>query len=94
MQSVRYNAVPGLPLSDGHGLALSKEAVMASFSWTYSLLLLCAIILWFVPLYTILGKIGWRRGWACVAIFPPAAMVLLWCIAFGRWRSGEARSSL
>lgn len=66
---------------------------MVSFSWAYTLFLLGAIILWFVPLHVILGKIGWPRGWAFVAIFPPAAMVLLWCIAFGRWRVGPARPS-
>lgn len=67
---------------------------MVSFSWTYTLVLFCAIVIWFVPLHTILGKIGWSRGWAFVAIFPPAAMVLLWCIAFGRWHMRDTGRAL
>ena len=41
--------------------------------------------IWIVPLYKILGRIGWARGWSFVALFPPFGMVLLWCIALGRW---------
>lgn len=47
-------------------------------------------IVWIVPLYKILGRIGFARGWALVALFPPAGMVLLWTIAFIRWRITDA----
>jgi len=59
-----------------------------------ALALRCVIVIWFVSLHFILGKIGWPSGWAFVAIFPPAAMVLLWCIAFGRWHARPATSNL
>lgn len=44
---------------------------------------------WIIPLYKILGRIGWSQGWAVVALLPPLAMVLLWCIAFRKWNSVE-----
>lgn len=42
---------------------------------------------WGIPLYAIFGRIGWSRAWAFLALIPPLAIVLLWCIAFGRWNS-------
>jgi hypothetical protein len=52
-------------------------------------LIVLAVIaaIWGIPLYAILGRIGWSRGWTFVALVPPLAMVLLWAIAFGRWNS-------
>lgn len=41
---------------------------------------------WIVPLYKILGRVGLARGWAFVALFPPFGMILMWVIAFIRWR--------
>ena len=46
--------------------------------------------IWIIPLYTLLGRIGLARGWAFVALFPPFGMVLLWVIAFVRWRITDA----
>lgn len=46
-------------------------------------------IVWIVPLYRLLGRVGFARGWAFVALFPPAGMVLLWTIAFIRWRVAD-----
>jgi hypothetical protein len=58
------------------------------------LLILVAIwTIWIVPLYSIMGRIGWARAWAFVALFPPLGLVLLWCIAFARWNSGEIGAS-
>ena len=62
---------------------------MGGFSLWHLLLLAFIWAVWIIPLYKILGRIGWSRGWAFVALFPPFAMVLLWCISFGRWNSVE-----
>ena len=53
----------------------------------YWLFVIIVWVAWMVPLYKILGRIGWPQGWTFVALFPPLAMVLLWCIAFGTWTS-------
>ncbi len=61
-----------------------------AFSIVHLLILLLVWAVWIVPLYLILGRIGWSRGWALLALFPPAALILLWCIAFGAWQSPAA----
>ena len=48
-------------------------------------LLIFVWVAWIVPLYVILGRVGFSRGWAFVALFPPFAMVMLWVIAFAPW---------
>lgn len=66
---------------------------MGSFSIVHVLILLTVAVVWVVPVYHLLGRIGWSRGWTIVSIFPLFALILLWCIAFGRWRSpGNAAS--
>jgi len=59
---------------------------MGSLSMFHWLILLVMWVLWIVPLYRILGRIGWSQGWAFVALIPPLGMVLLWFIAFGKWK--------
>jgi hypothetical protein len=44
-----------------------------------------AWIIWIPPLYRLLGRIGWNRAWAFVAVFPPFGMALIWVVAFARW---------
>lgn len=61
---------------------------MGSFSVMHWIILLIVWAAWMIPLNSILGRIGWSRAWIIVAIFPPAAMVLLWAIAFGPWNTG------
>jgi hypothetical protein len=56
-------------------------------SLPHLMILLLVVAVWAIPLYRILGRIGWSRGWTFVALIPPLSMVLLWCIAFGRWNS-------
>jgi hypothetical protein len=56
--------------------------------WHLSILMVLWIA-WITPLYKILGRIGFSRGWAFLALFPPAGMVILWVIAFTRWRIAD-----
>ena len=65
---------------------------MGGFSIIHWIILLIVWAVWMIPLYRLLGRIGWSRSWTFVALFPPAAMVLLWCISFGRWRTDGVRS--
>ena len=60
---------------------------MGGFSLIHWIILLMVLAIWVIPLYAILGRIGWSRAWALVAFIPPLSIVLLWCIAFGRWHS-------
>jgi hypothetical protein len=59
----------------------------------YHVLVLAPIIwaIWIIPLYMILGRIGFAKGWAFVALFPPLGLILIWVIAFARWRITDAR---
>lgn len=54
-------------------------------------LIILAIIwaVWIVPLYRILGRLGFAKWWAFLA-FPPAGMVILWVLAFTRWQIADA----
>ena len=54
-------------------------------------MLVVAWIVWIVPLYRILGRIGVSPFWAFVAIFPPLGLVMLWVIAFSDWKAGGAK---
>ena len=56
-------------------------------SLAHLIVLALVMAAWGIPLYSILGRIGWSRAWALVALVPPLAMILLWWIAFGRWNS-------
>ncbi|MEG3146445.1 hypothetical protein U1839_17465 [Sphingomonas sp. RT2P30] len=60
---------------------------MGSFSIVHWLIYIAVTAIWIVPLFQILGRIGWPRGLAFLALFPPAGLILFWCIAFGGWRS-------
>ena len=63
---------------------------MGSFSRFHWLIVLIVWVAWIVPLYRILGKVGFAKGWAFLALFPPAGMVILWVIAFSRWRVADS----
>jgi hypothetical protein len=65
---------------------------MGSYSLMHWIILLVVWAIWIIPLYKILGRVGWSRGWVFIALLPPFAMVLLWVIAFGRWRLADANS--
>lgn len=56
------------------------------------IILLVVWSIWIIPLYKLLGRIGWSQAWAFVAFVPPLAIVLLWVIAFSRWNSVDADS--
>ena len=56
-------------------------------SLPHLMILLLVVAVWAIPLYRILVRIRWSRGWTFVALLPPLSMVLLWCIAFRRWNS-------
>ena len=60
---------------------------MGGLSLWHWLIVIIVWAIWIVPLYKILGRIGWSRAWAFAALMPPLAMVVLWSIAFGRWNS-------
>lgn len=60
---------------------------MGGYSLVHWIILLVVWAAWIVPLYSIMGRIGWSRGWAFVALIPPLAIVVLWAVAFGRWNS-------
>lgn len=62
---------------------------MGSFSLMHWLVFLVICAVWIVPLYQILGRIGWPRAVAFVALIPPLAVVVLWAVAFGRWTPTE-----
>lgn len=62
---------------------------MHAYALAHWWVLIIAWVLWIVPLYRLLGRIGLARGWAFVALFPPAGMVLLWVIAFSKWPAHE-----
>jgi hypothetical protein len=56
-------------------------------SLPHLIILLTVWAIWIIPLYAILGRIGWSRAWTLFALVPPLAIVLIWFIAFGRWNS-------
>lgn len=60
------------------------------FSVLHLLILILVEAIWIVPLYWLLGRVGWSRAWAFVALIPIGGLVLLWAIAFGRWRVKDA----
>ena len=60
---------------------------MPSFSLVHWLVVLVIEAVWIIPLYKILGRVGWSRGWVLVALIPPLVLVMFWAIAFGRWKS-------
>lgn len=63
------------------------------FHWVILLITLLIIYsFWMVPLYRILGRIGWSRWWVLMALFPPFIWLLMWGIAFGKWNSEDADS--
>lgn len=63
---------------------------MGSFSIWHWLIIIIIWTAWIVPLYRILGKAGFAKGWAFLALFPPAGMVILWVIAFSRRRVSDS----
>jgi hypothetical protein len=73
-------------------IRLYGEGVMGFGSPIHWILLLVIWAAWMVPLDRLLGRIGWSRAWAAVALFPPLAIILLWFIAFGPWRTPEAKA--
>ena len=62
---------------------------MGGFTIWHFAIVLVIWAAWVIPLYKIFGRIGWARGLAFIALIPPLAVVLLWCIAFGRWGAVE-----
>ena len=38
-------------------------------------------LIWILPPWRILERLGYRGAWALVAVFPPLALVLLWVVA-------------
>ena len=56
-----------------------------NWRWLVFLILWAA---WIPPLYRLLGKAGFARGWAFIA-FPPVGVIILWYLAFVRWRTEE-----
>jgi len=67
-----------------------RDWAMSWLSNWHWLIVIVAWILWIVPLYKILGRVGIAKGWAFVALFPPFGMIVLWTIAFSRWRIADA----
>jgi LPXTG-motif cell wall-anchored protein len=43
------------------------------------------------PFWMILPRTGISKGWALVAMFPLAALVLLWVVALRRWPNETGR---
>jgi len=56
------------------------------------MLLVVAWIVWIVPLYRILGRVGINPFWAFVAIFPPLGLVMLWIVAFTDWKPAGTKT--
>ena len=48
-------------------------------------------LIWILPLWRILERLGYRGAWALVAVFPPLALVLLWVLATRRWPIPDAQ---
>lgn len=63
---------------------------MGGLSIWHSLIVLIIWTAWIVPLYRIFGRIGFAKGWAFLALFPPAGMVMLWVTALARWPKSES----
>ena len=61
-----------------------------AFLQSHPFLIVIAWIVWIVPLYRLLGRVGFKPAWAFVALFPPAGMVALWAVAFSRWKITDA----
>jgi hypothetical protein len=53
--------------------------------WHFALLAFL-IFLWVFPLWRIIGKAGYPPAISLFAIFPALGLVLLWWLAFARWR--------
>jgi hypothetical protein len=52
--------------------------------WHLALLPLL-LFLWVYPLWRIIGRAGYPRAIALLAIFPAVGLILLWWLAFSRW---------
>ncbi len=48
-------------------------------------LILLMSILVVVPVWKILGRLGFNGAWALISIIPPANIIALWLLAFGKW---------
>ena len=60
---------------------------MGGLSLWHLIFMLIIWVVWIVPLYRIFGKIGFPKWLAFIALFPPAGIVMLWVIAFTKWKS-------
>ena len=58
---------------------------MGSLSLWHWIIVILVWAAWITPLYHILGRIGFSKAWAFLALFPPLGMVILWVIAFVNW---------
>lgn len=60
---------------------------LSLFQW-----LIVAIVeaCWIVPLWKLFKRLGFQGEWALFVLFPPAALLLLWLVAFRRWPIPDA----
>ncbi len=47
-------------------------------------------LIWILPLWRILERLGYRPAWALVAVVPPLALLLLWVLAGRKWPIPDA----
>jgi hypothetical protein len=66
------------------------EDRVGSFSvwhWLIVLIMLAFELVWVLPLWRILGRVGHPRGLALLGLIPGVALILVWWIAYSRWPS-------
>lgn len=59
--------------------------------WHWIVFGLVALI-WILPLWRILERLGYRGAWALAAIAPPLALILLYVLAGRQWPIPDAGS--
>lgn len=64
---------------------------MGGLSLIHILIFVIIAAVWVVPCAIILGRLGFSRLWALLALLPLAGIVLFWVIAFIEWPIADAR---
>jgi hypothetical protein len=54
------------------------------------LILIALDLVWVIPLWVLLKRVGYNPVWALLALIPPFMLVLVWVLAFAPWRTAPA----
>ena len=62
---------------------------MGTFSLWHWIIVILVLLLYGVPIATILGRAGYSKWWIIVFFVPFVNIVALWVFAFSRWPALE-----